>query len=207
MIRRLVICGIGMLGFAAVIIAMLWLSHGWWLTAMGRWLVVAQQPEASDAIVAVAGQSRRRDHAIELFDQGYASRLIFNVSDTTYYFGQPIDPVTSVLENLDSSGVSREKAIINSDVTSTWVDAQVTLQTACQQEISSLIVVSSPLHMRRVKMCFERVFEGSGVKLIYCPVPLGRDKIEIERWWTREREFIKVYNEYLKLIFYRFKYL
>jgi uncharacterized SAM-binding protein YcdF (DUF218 family) len=206
MIRRLVVCGIGILGFAVVLSAMLWLSHDWWLTAMGRWLVVDQQPLTSDAIVAVAGQSRRRDYAVELFSQGYASRLIFNVSDTTYYFGQPIDPVTSVLENLDSRGVSRARAIINRDVTSTWCDALVTLQTAREQELSSLIVVSSPLHMRRVKMCFESIFDGSAIRLTYCPVPLCRDKIEIENWWTREREFIKVYNEYLKLIFYQFKY-
>ncbi len=206
MVRRLVGCTVAILGLALALTTLLWLSHLWWLTEIGRWLVVDQQPVTSDAIVAVAGQNRRRSHAIELYGQGYAGRLIFNVSDTTYYFGQPIDPVTSVLEDLDSHGVPRERVIINRDVISTWNDAQATLQTARGQQFVSLIVVSSPLHMRRVKMCFERVFAGSEIELTYCSVPLERDKIELERWWTREREFIKVFNEYLKLIFYRFTY-
>ncbi len=206
MIRRLVGCGFGLLGLAGALMALLWLSHGWWLAAMGNWLVIDQPPVASDAIVAVAGQSRRRGHAIELFCQGYADRLIFNVSDTTYYFGRPIDPVTSVLEDLESRGIPRDRVTINTDVASTWNDAHATLQTARRLKLSSLIVVSSPFHMRRVKMCFERVFEGSEISLTYCCVPLGREKIVLERWWTRERELIKVCNEYLKLIFYRFTY-
>ncbi len=206
MIRRLVICGLGLVGAAVIIVALLWLSHGLWLGAIGSWLVVDQEPVGSDAIVAVAGQSRRRDHAIKLLGQGYASHLIFNVSDTTYYFGQPIDPVTSVLEGLDSHGIPRHRATINREVSSTWNDAQVTLVNASELELASLIVVSSPFHMRRVKMCFERVFEGSEVRLTYCCVPLELERIKLEGWWTREREFIKVVNEYLKLLFYRFVY-
>ena len=207
MIRRLVLCFLGLIGLAAVAAVLLWATHGWWLEEVGRYLVIDQQPVHSDAVVAIAGQNRRRDYAVSLYQRGLAERLVFNVSDTTYYFGQPIDPVTSVLEDLEAHGIDRKVAIINRDVSSTMHDAAATLQTAGQYGLDSLIIVSSPFHMRRVKFSFQRVFAGSGIYLTYCCVPLEAEKIELERWWTREREFVKVVNEYLKLLYYWFKYL
>ena len=206
MIRRLIFCCLALACLAVSLTAILWISHGWWLNALGRYLVIDQQATQSDAIVAVAGQNRRRVHAIELYRKGLAKALVFNVSDTTYYFGQPIDPVSSVLEDLESNGISRDRAIINRDITSTWQDACITLETARRYGFASLIVVSSPLHMRRVKMSFDRVFAGQEIELTFCCVPLEKEKIELDRWWTREVEFIKVCNEYLKLTYYWFKY-
>ena len=68
----------------------------------------------------------------------------------------------------------------------------------------SAIVVSSPYHMRRVKMIFSKIYRDSGIELQYSPV---RDSwFNVEKWWTRERELVTINNEYIKLIFYLLKY-
>jgi uncharacterized SAM-binding protein YcdF (DUF218 family) len=206
MIRRLFICCLLVSGLAASVAAMMYLSRGWWLNAMGHWLVVNEQPVKSDAIVAVSGENRRRRYAIELYKRGFADRLIFNVSDTTYYFGKAIDPVASVLDNLEEAGIPRLKAIINRDVGSTWQDAGAALENVRDIGFNSLIVVSDPFNMRRVKMTYDRVLAGEQVRITYCSLPLEWEKIELDQWWTREREFLDVFNEYLKICFYWFKY-
>ncbi|MBW7997014.1 MAG: YdcF family protein [Candidatus Glassbacteria bacterium] len=206
MIRRLVVCCLVVLGFQLALAGFILLSHAWWLDAMGRWLVVDDQLVASRAIVAVSGQNNRRRYAIKLYRQGYAECLIFNVSDTTYYFGEAIDPVESILADAAAYGLSPASILINRDVTSTWQDAHATLNTLRRHDFDSVIVVSSPLHMRRVKMTYDRVLDDAGIRISYCSIPLEEDKVDLNRWWTREREFIKVYNEYLKIGFYCFKY-
>ena len=206
MIQRLAICWLVFSGLVALLVGLLALSHGWWLGRLGRWLVVDEFPVASDAIVAVSGENRRRRLALEFYRQGYADRLVFNVSDTTWYFGEAIDPVSSVLDDLEAAGIPRDKVIINRDIGSTWDDAHASLETVRRYSLESLIVICDPFSMRRVKMTYERVLAPTGVKITYCSVPLAWEKLELERWWTREREFIQVYNEYLKIVFYWFKY-
>ena len=69
----------------------------------------------------------------------------------------------------------------------------------------SAIVVSSPFHMRRVKMIFDKAYKGSGISVYYSFVK--ESKLKIDKWWTREHELINVVNEYIKLVFYWFKTL
>jgi len=176
------------------------------LQATGEYLVFSDSLCSADAIVAVSGEESRRLTAIDLYKQGYAARLIFNVSDTTYFFGQPIDPVVSVLQDAARHGVPDSEITINRDIGSTWEDANATRRTALNEDLHSILVVSSPFNMRRAALTYRKVFEKDNIRLTFVSVPLESEKISLDHWWTRERELILVNNEYIKLILYYFKY-
>jgi len=191
---------------AAVSIIFLLLTWRWCLDQIGDYLVLDQAPEPSDAIVAISGEQSRRAWAIELYRQGYSRLLIFNVSDTTYFFGQAIDPVESIRRMTLEAGIPAESLAINTRVESTWDDARATRQSVLKLGLKSIIVVSSPFNMRRVQLTYNHVLEGVPVKLRFCAVPWEMEKLSRQGWWRHERELQLVVNEYLKIFFYYFKY-
>lgn len=206
MLRRCLGCLVGLSVVFSLCLGLVWITRDWWLQGAGNWLVADQPPETSDAIVAVSGEQSRREWAIKLYRRGYAGRLVFNVSDTTYYFGLPVDPVTSIADMLRRHGIAPDSVVLNPGVSSTWEDARATLATADSLGLRSLLVVSSPFNLRRVVMTYRRVFAGRPVQLVFSAVPPQMERLKLDHWWTREVEFQLVLIEYLKIAFYELKY-
>ncbi len=206
MIRRLLDGCLTLLILALVTLAAAVLTRGLWLPELGAWLVVDQPPSAAEAIVAVSGEHSRRRHAADLYQRGLARFLIFNLSDTTWYFSEPIDPLESVRRFAGERELPPEAVLYNTGIGSTWEDALATRARVRELGLGSLIVVSSPFNMRRVALTYRRVFHDLPVRLTFCAVPPEQEKLSLERWWTRERELQLVTVEYLKILFYVYKY-
>jgi hypothetical protein len=60
--------------------------------------------------------------------------------------------------------------------------------------------------MRRVYLTFKKVFKEDNIKPVFAPVPMRMDGINPDGWWTREYDLTIVFNEYVRLLFYYFKY-
>ena len=189
----------------AIVTSSLWLSHPLWLQALGSWLIIEDEPEHVDALVAASGDQDRRKIACNLFQEGFSDYLIFNVSDTSYYFGRPIDPVTSVKEYAETREIPDSVLIINKDIGSTFEDALATLQTARQMRFKSIMVVTSAFNSRRLKLTYRKIFAKSGIKTLIFALPAEEDGMSVENWWKRERELITVNNEYIKLMYYIYR--
>ncbi|MBN2288326.1 MAG: YdcF family protein [Candidatus Glassbacteria bacterium] len=188
------------------VLAALALSYRCWLTALASALVVDEPPGYADAVVAVSGNHFRRLRAMELYRQGYAGLLIFNVSDTTYYFGLAVDPAASVREEACRQGIPGDSMVINRNIGSTFEDALAAAETARRLGLKSLLVVTSSFSSRRARYAYRKATEGLGLELRFCCVPPETEKMSLESWWTRERELVTVVNEYLKLVLYCLKY-
>ena len=206
MARRICAGCLSFVALAAVSVIFLLLTWRWCLDQIGDYLVLNQPPEPSDAIVAISGEQSRRAWAIELYRRGYSNLLIFNVSDTTYFFGQAIDPVESVRQMTLEAGIPAKSLVINTQVKSTWEDALATRESVLRLGLKSIIVVSSPFNMRRVWLTYNHVLEGVPVNLRFCAVPWEIERLSPQEWWKNERELQLVVNEYLKISFYYFKY-
>jgi hypothetical protein len=61
--------------------------------------------------------------------------------------------------------------------------------------------VSSPYHMRRVQVTLEHLLQGKDIQILYS-YEKGSQFVTRE-WWRKERDFLHVVNEYLKLLYYR----
>ena len=183
----------------------LWLSRSLWLQALGSWLITDSEPEKVDAIVAASGDQDRRKIACDLYQQGFSDYLIFNVSDTSYYFGRPIDPVTSVKEYADLRGVPDSALILNKDIGSTFEDAFASLNTCRRMQFKSIMVVTSAFNSRRLNLTYRKIFAKSGIETLVFALPAEEEGMSADKWWQREKELIAVNNEYIKLLYYIYR--
>ena len=68
----------------------------------------------------------------------------------------------------------------------------------------SVILVTSDLHSRRSRFTFRKALDGTGVKLSMAPIP--DLKYGAQDWWHSEDGIIGLQNEYIKLLYYYYKY-
>ncbi len=179
-----------------------------------RFLIATDKLEKCDVIVALAHpRDMRVRHAVQLYKQGYGNYVVFNfgvgprTNVPNIFRNEPKDSPRSIAKGFASdSGVPTEKIITQGDTTSTYDEAVQLKETMRQHGFRSAIIVTSELHTRRAAMVFHKVFRGENVRLLFYGVPVEEEKMSLDRWWTREDELITINNEWVKLIFYFFKY-
>jgi uncharacterized SAM-binding protein YcdF (DUF218 family) len=69
--------------------------------------------------------------------------------------------------------------------------------------LGSAIIISTDIHLRRVRAAFEAVFPNPRLRLHYCPVPAGASSLQKHHWWTRAADRQYVIAETVKLAAYR----
>ena len=158
------------------------------LINMGQWLVVETPLRQVDLIVALGGDRVRQDEAIKLLKQRIARQVLFVGADVRPHDYQCL-------------GVSNEQAIAPPGPSyTTYEEAVVTRQVALERGFKSLLIVTSPYHLRRTSWTFEHVLEGTGVILSFYPSRNGA--FSMDAWWKNYIGRKTVLNEYLGLAFY-----
>jgi hypothetical protein len=162
---------------------------------LAKFLVVDDTPEPVDVLITLGGDPDRELYAAELYMQGLAPKIIMTG------YGQSARQMAG---RAIKAGVDEKDIMIENKSESTYDNALYSRDIVLKNNFKSAIVVSSPYHMRRSKLVFNRVFRHSGVKLIYCSSkksdfnPDGQCRSKIDRH--------KVKREYLKLTYYWLRY-
>lgn len=157
-------------------------------------LVISEQPLASDVIIVLGGSSERDLYAAELYNLGFSRKIIVS----------GVSPSAGIMaERAVKNGVKREDIILEQKAISTYQNAIFTREIMLDNGFQSAIVVSSPFHMRRSRLVFERVYKNSGISLTYCAVPSSLST-DTQRPPAIFRQSVIV--EYVKLIYYWFRY-
>ena len=171
-------------------------------------LAQEENPRKVDAIFVLGGASgERAPLAAKLFHKGYAEMII-----TT---GEQVPTVLEVLDTALTEAQLTRQALLNANVdsqaiitlnqgTSTYEEAEIILGYAEASNYKRIILVSSKFHTRRVQGVFRKKFEAAGIKVFI----LGADPLryEISNWWNSEEALIFVNNEYIKHLYYAWKY-
>ena len=162
------------------------------LKSIGSFLVARDELKKADVIVVLGGESGRVVEAARLYKQGFSGHMIM----TGGAVGKG-----SVAEGMRrhavSLGVPRENIILEPEAQSTYQHPVLVKPIMRARGFQSAIVVSSPFHMRRSAMLFNRAFRESGIELIYHPV---RDSwFQADNWWTKAVSRRAVRLEYVKL--------
>ncbi len=180
------------------------------LTGVADVLIVNDQPHQADIIFVLNGDYNTRPfRASELYKQGLAPKVVIARAEdgAAVKLGllpNETDISVGVMERL---GVPAGKIVIlpsSGGVTSTFDEAVVLHSYIEATRIGKVILVTSAFHSRRAKWIFERELAGLPVSLEMVAVPYATfDRTD---WWTNENGLITLDNEYIKLIFYYFKY-
>lgn len=177
------------------------------LTSAGDFLVREDACAQVDAIVVLGGNSYERGlEGVKLFQAGWADLVVctggnvptvFDAMDTVIYESE----LTRSM--MMRRGVSADQVVALTTATSTREEASEVLTWCKEHRKTSLMVVSSTFHTRRVSSTFEEAFEGSGIELLFRAAP--STSYDEKRWWEAESGLIMVFNEYAKTAYYLIK--
>lgn len=177
-------------------------------------LKIAQQPEKSDSIVVFAGgvgesgkagqgYEERVKYAVELYKKGYANYLIFS-SGYVYAFKEPL-----VMQALAVSlGVPEEAILLEDRAKNTYENVSFSKEILEKNAWNKILVVSSPYHMRRVALVFNKI--ANNIKVIFVPIPNSlfyshpKKDISGKRIWKKIniRQIKGIFHEYLGILYY-----
>jgi hypothetical protein len=177
-----------------------------------RYLLFNEPPRKSDCIIPLLGNEYldRKKAAYKLISEGYSKVLLV---PPRYRLVRVTDekqkvPV-QVKEELSELSIRAYKA----DPQFRWhenthIELILAKEYMMAYGFNSAIVVSSPYHMRRVKLLAGYVFPESRYSIVCVP-----DQFEstASPWWSRKESFMWVAREYMKigwlLVYHRFSEL
>jgi uncharacterized SAM-binding protein YcdF (DUF218 family) len=181
------------------------------MTAYARWLIRTDGPVHADvAVVLGGGQGERLGAAVRIFREGRVPAILVT---------GPAKPLLKVYTGEDSltqgevkrriairKGVPESMAWLCLGPTSTYEEAVTVRAELERRGIDRAIIVTSPLHSRRVGKTFRHIFRDSPVRLTVETLPLEISQDQVHEWWTREHEMISVFSETVKLFHYWCRY-
>ncbi len=173
-------------------------------------LNISEAPRKADCIVvfgggvgesgkAGQGYEERVGYAVELYKKGYADRLIFS-SGYMYVFKE-----TLVMKGLAISlGVPERAVILEDAARNTYENVAFTKKILDREKWKKILLVSSPYHMRRVSLVFDKI--AKDVQVTYTPLPQSSFYSHVKRGVFHKqidlRQIKGIVHEYLAIIYY-----
>ncbi|MEL6590762.1 MAG: YdcF family protein, partial [Bacteroidota bacterium] len=138
---------------------------------------------------------------------GLAPRIISlgsGVSPTLAALGNPITDAEIGRRALIMGGIDSSRIEAVPIGSSTFEESEEVLGFSQVRGYQKIIILTSKFHTRRVANVFREKFREAGIEVVI----LGAEPktYELEEWWESEEALLFVNNEYVKLLYYAFKY-
>lgn len=174
------------------------------LLGVGRWLVVEDPLEKAQAIVVLSGRMPLRAlEAAKLYREGYAPKVWVTHSSEpgatlaamqiAYVGEDSYNLRVLVHEGVPANAVRvLEPSIINT------ADEIAAVSAALEEEKGrTVIIVSSKVHTRRVRILWHRLVAGRGQAIVRAA---SDDPFEPRRWWRTTGDALDVVRELLGIL-------
>lgn len=180
--RNTVLVGILILLFVAFVI---------W--NLGRSLVVQDTRVVSDLILVPSGGGQERiDMAIDLYKQGFGKKIL--VSGKADDESSPSNAESMYNYSL-RRGVPETALIQEPNARNTWENI-LFARDILTQEDSSILLVTSSYHMKRLKLIAENVFPGKNISSVSVSVPFW----DSNQWWKYPKGAWLTVSESMKIL-------
>ncbi len=180
------------------------------------WMTRADAPAQADAIFVLAGHKSRKVFAIQLLEQGVASRVLFSVGRFEIRrfpelgLPQTIDllqmaqsippPQRHFFVLFENQQFTVQRITVRTLGTLSELDALADWLSA-RPEIASLLIVSSGLHLRRLRIgC--RLLLPRTVKTSFLAAPEDSVAPNPRKWWKDDSARKMVLFEWIKIACY-----
>lgn len=174
----------------------------------GNWLVTEEVPDHADAMVLLMGSFPPRVlQAIDLFNSAESGKILI-VEDYKGANKMLTDKGVEIIGTTEQAynalmtlGIPPDSiTILPGQARSTLTEAVVTTGYLSQHpEIKSLIIVSSPSHMRRARLIFRKAAKYAGLQITIGCSPSKYTGFNPEKWWKNKEDIQIVLSEYIKL--------
>jgi uncharacterized SAM-binding protein YcdF (DUF218 family) len=175
-------------------------------------LIVEKRLEKADAILVLGGSSvyvERTQEAALLYKKGIAPKIFLTDDGERAGWSQEkqTNPpfVELAKESLISQGVPSENIeILSPQVTGTIYEAEILLKKVKDENLDSLLIVTSAYHTKRSLWIFEKVFSDNNlpIKIGIIPAQTGQQTPPPNFWWLTPRGWQLVAGEYVKTLYY-----
>lgn len=184
------------------------IAIGFGLTGMGfagYWLHSNDKPVHSDIIVVLAGGSLRAFYASDLYLKGYASKVYVSKAirvkslrmlDKLGVFVPVEDEIYRQV--LLKKGVPEKAIHFFGKSSFTTLDEAEALKQYLDDCNKSLLIITSPYHVRRTRMIFKEVLTDSEIRVVGTPYESFSRK-----WWKDKESAKSVILEMTKILFYK----
>ena len=209
--RRRAIIAVG----AGLVVLLLYLSFGFFLSAMGGFLVKTDEPASSQAVVVLSTGVEYYPRLIEaasLYREGYAEKVVINGNRKTAVLRdlekQGFTPCCPWYENslriLSLLGVPRDKvmAISAEDAYDTISESDVVGRELIRAGINRIILTTSKSHTRRADYIWKHNFPG---QFSILTIAARTDPYLPTQWWKEGRQIRWVLAEYGAWIYFYWK--
>lgn len=191
-----------------LLLLFVWIFRIELLEAGGDYLIVADSAEKCEVLFVLGGSSLERGiSASEVHERGLCDRIICtggNIPSVLAALDTSLYEADITRNILISHGVDPSQIHVLRGSTSTWEEAAEIYDFASQNHLSKIGIMSSKHHLRRVKKVFSSRFENSQIQVVYFGAK--SQTYDESKWWQSEEGLIMVNNEYMKLLYYLFKY-
>ncbi len=198
----------------SLVLALLCIAGGLWLfrvpvlRAAGAFLIREDALRHADALYVLGGASLDRGReAARVMQAGRCDHAWFtgsNIPTVLESMGIPLPEADVSLQAAEHAGlpVGRGSAIHYG--TSTMEEADAILVHAHRAGHDTIMVLSSKFHLRRIHRVFAHHPRAGGITVLLHGAPAVQ--FREEEWWRYEDGLVMLANEYLKLVYYAWRY-
>lgn len=189
------------------------------LQAPVRFLSIDDAPAVCDLILVLAGRIERKPYGLKLFQQQLAPRLIVSVSRHEVRQAAQQLSVPALLELRDETPPLQrhfwidccggQQQIVRAEGirrSSTFWELHALACYLGREAPKRIAIVSTSVHLRRVKLCCRKIPEFGGTDMLFLPVPESLSSFAKERWWEHLDHWSYVLSEFAKLTVYALLY-
>ena len=176
----------------------------WAVLVPGRaFLVVSETPAPADVVVQFIGPDARARHAtaVNQVEQGLALLLmvpaLYRLSERNSQGGLVQLPSESIRKIFPCNPWN--DSMISRVMEDTHKELLLAKCAMDQLQLDSAILVSSPSHMRRIRLMANRVFDSKQYR-IHCVAASGTRKAD--SWWPGRRDLWWMTREYPKILWF-----
>jgi uncharacterized SAM-binding protein YcdF (DUF218 family) len=183
-----------------------------WLAA--QLLIVRTEKAPADAIVVLSGSStyvERTTWAARLYREGRAPLVVLTNDGLIGSWNEKEQRNPHYYElaakELQAQGVPADKIlVVSSTAFGTYEESLGVREFATSHSLNRLLIVTSAYHTRRALWSMRRASEGSGIEIGVDGPPPGWQTPSTSTWWMRRWGWRNVAGEYVKMVYYWFKY-
>ena len=197
------------LGIFLVLITTAFFMRVHLMRSAALFLMKEDRIEDASAIFVLSGNPVDRGmKAAKLLEDGFADRIICvgdNPERKLEAYNMKVkesDMTAKVIADYNKRLVKKTEIIYQG--TSTFEESEAILNYCLSQKLQNIIIVSDKFHLRRVDRVFRKKFEGYQIQ--YTLVGASNATYDEQNWWESEYGLIALNNEYMKLLYYFFKY-
>jgi DUF218 domain len=182
------------------------------LKSLADFLSIRDAPASCDLIFVLAGRPERKPYGWQLFQSGLAPRLIFSVGryEARQAARQPVD-IPGLMELREKTPPPQRHfwadfnqgdtvvSLAGLAKTNTFWELHALGRYLSQDPPRRIAIVSTSIHLRRVRFCCRRIADFKTASLLFLPVPEDQGSFKSNAWWKHADQLSYVLHEYVKL--------